>query len=300
MFKPHSGFTRKVHNIARRDPDNTLTAFLDGPYGGLARTLESFETVVLIAGGSGITPVMGHLAELAKQIRKKEAVTRDVRIIWTVKRFESLEWFKDAISTIARTMPRNSLLVQYFITQETPVVLPTGPVSATREWPSSPRFGPATTQTPVTPHTPIFTKPAALPAAPKEVMDEHTYEMNVLAMRKELNHPDDAGSYGERSASPSPIASKLPPLGDEVLLEFGRPPLGQALRVWSEGFGKRSCIYGMFSRRRCWDEMLMVCVVCGPPGMKVDVANAVAKMQNDIWISDEREEVYLHTESFGW
>ena len=148
------------------------------------------------------------------------------------------------------------------------MVLPTGPVSATREWPSSPRFGPATTQTPVTPHTPIFTKPAALPAAPKEVMDEHTYEMNVLAMRKELNHPDDAGSYGERSASPSPIASKLPPLGDEVLLEFGRPPLGQALRVWSEGFGKRSCIYGVFSTsemlgrnanglrslRAAWDE----------------------------------------------
>jgi len=40
--------------------------------------------------------------------------------------------------------------------------------------------------------------------------------------------------------------------------------------------------------------------VCGPPGMKVDVANAVAEMQADIWKSDEREEVYLHTESFGW
>lgn len=34
--------------------------------------------------------------------------------------------------------------------------------------------------------------------------------------------------------------------------------------------------------------------------MKVDVSNAVAEMQSDIWISDDREEVYLHTESFGW
>jgi hypothetical protein len=34
--------------------------------------------------------------------------------------------------------------------------------------------------------------------------------------------------------------------------------------------------------------------------MKVDAANAAAKMQEDIWLSDEREEVYLHTETFGW
>lgn len=34
--------------------------------------------------------------------------------------------------------------------------------------------------------------------------------------------------------------------------------------------------------------------------MKVDVSNAVADMQEDIWESEKREEVYLHTESFGW
>lgn len=103
--------------------------------------------------------------------------------------------------------------------------------------------------------------------------------MTVLALSKELNHPEP---YPPPSDTESPVA-KLPPLGDEVLLEFGRPPLKKALRTWSEGFGKRACIY-----------------VCGPPGMKVDVANAAAKMQTDIWGGGEREEVYLHTESFGW
>jgi len=34
--------------------------------------------------------------------------------------------------------------------------------------------------------------------------------------------------------------------------------------------------------------------------MKVDVANAVADMQSDIWVCEEREEIYLHSETFGW
>lgn len=291
VFKPHKGFTRRVFDISRKDPDNSYRAYLDGPYGGLARKLESFETVLLIAGGSGITPIIGHLHQLAAKIKAKEAVTRDVRIIWTVKHFDAFEWFKDEVSKIARTMPKNILLVQYFVTQETPVPLPgpSFPLSATRDWPASPR-------TPSTPMTPIYSRAEPLHGV-REVLDEAEYELRVLSLRKELGHDLSAESIPEPEnqlphavtkddsilESPRSVKSILPPLGDEVLLEFGRPPLREALRQWSEGFGKRACVY-----------------VCGPPGMKVDVANAVAEMQADIWLSDEREEVYLHTESFGW
>jgi ferredoxin-NADP reductase len=260
VFKPQKGFTRRVFDIARKDPDNSYRAYLDGPYGGLARKLESFETVVLIAGGSGITPIIGHLYHLAAKIRAKEAVTRDVRIIWTVKHFDAFEWFKDEVSKIARTMPRNSLLVQYFATQEAPVPLlgPSFPLSATRDWPVSPR-------TPGTPMTPIFAKAEPLHGV-RETLDEEEYELRVLSMRKELGHdlnPDNlprqlAGKDNEENPphaitkdesileSPRSVKSIPPPMGDEVLLEFGRPPLREALRQWSEGFGKRACVYGMF------------------------------------------------------
>lgn len=176
-------------------------------------------------------------------------------------------------------MPRNSLLVQYFVTQETPVPLPAFPISATRSWPNTPR-------TPSTPMTPMFIK--AEPLQPvREVPDEKAYEMHVLAMGKELGHDPEEGededdgdgeqrrrrswrrSWRRKSGEPhalttegsvggrasvnaSPIGSpnsmaKLPPLGDEVLLEFGRPPLANALRLWSDGFGKRACVYGLSS-----------------------------------------------------
>jgi hypothetical protein len=41
----------------------------------------------MIAGGSGITPIVAHLQHLVQKIKKGEALTRDIRIVWTVKHF---------------------------------------------------------------------------------------------------------------------------------------------------------------------------------------------------------------------
>ncbi|KAH0606914.1 uncharacterized protein H6S33_002902 [Morchella sextelata] len=321
VFKPHQGFTRKAFNISRSMPDATFTAYLDGPYGGLSRKLEAFETVLMIAGGSGITPIVAHLQHLVQKIKKGEALTRDIRIVWTVKHFESLEWFKDEISAAARALPRNMLLCQYYATEETPVELPKHAVSATREWPN-------------TPITPSFRKPPPAllrpPTANSVDFEERPFgwgfgmekEMHTMSSAEpESSTTDGSGASPIFKFPPSPrlqqrssmgrrasvgqrlsgmsintqrfsgistgneptTPTALPPLGDEVLLEFGRPPLKDGLGPWSSTFGKRTCIY-----------------VCGPEQMKVDVANAVAKMQPDIWACEEREEVYLHSETFGW
>lgn len=93
VFKPHKGFTRRVFDISRTRPDTSYKAFLDGPYGGLCRKLEAFETVLMIAGGSGITPIVSHLQQLVQKIQKGEALTKDIRIVWTVKHFgRSPKW----------------------------------------------------------------------------------------------------------------------------------------------------------------------------------------------------------------
>lgn len=90
VFKPHKGFTKQMFDLSRSMPDFSLRAFLDGPYGGLSRKLEAFETVLMIAGGSGITPIVAHLQHLVQKVLKGEALTRDIRIVWTVKDFGEL------------------------------------------------------------------------------------------------------------------------------------------------------------------------------------------------------------------
>lgn len=420
VFKPYKGFTKKAYDISRTLNDISYRCLLDGPYGGMPRKLESFDTVLLIAGGSGITPVVAHMQDLCRKIRKGKAVTTDVRIVWTVKRFESLEWFKDEISAAARSVPFGLVHCQYFVTEESPVEFCDYPISATQQWPTSPGvasvttpFGDSPTKSdgggdqppmPALPGTAVTTperveyfptafpapfpaagpqytpeKKSPIPATPREtqpslrlttpiqttfsapdttgIVDSHPNPFttpvgpadgdDIYDDSHHHGHPEITDSHPNpfttptgyppekppresltipqghtkkpslrvstvpefqpeqidgifRVASPPPSASGPHPniapdghrlsygpgdFGDEVMIEFGRPRLREGIRPWAEGFGRRTCIY-----------------VCGPESMKIDVSNAVASLQHDIWRRDnqDREEVYLHTETFGW
>ncbi|KZL83887.1 ferric reductase like transmembrane component [Colletotrichum incanum] len=72
-------------------------------------------------------------------------------------------------------------------------------------------------------------------------------------------------------------------------VEYGRPDLGYMLKEWATGgadgrgiLGRRTAVF-----------------VCGPPAMRVGVANTVARLQAEIWGDDMLEEIYLHTENYA-
>lgn len=117
VFRPFSGFTRKVVEAHERNgPNQTYRAFLDGPYGGTTRELTSFDTVVLVAGGSGITAIISHLLLLIKKMREGTAVTKQVHVIWALKRPETAEWFKEELRICRQFAPPGSVHCQFFIT----------------------------------------------------------------------------------------------------------------------------------------------------------------------------------------
>jgi hypothetical protein len=71
--------------------------------------------------------------------------------------------------------------------------------------------------------------------------------------------------------------------------EYGRPDLGYMLKEMATGGADGK---GIFGRRTC-------VFVCGPPSMRVDVANTVARLQADIWGDDSKDEIFLHTENYA-
>lgn len=64
--------------------------------------------------------------------------------------------------------------------------------------------------------------------------------------------------------------------------EYGRPDIPFALRQLSRDFGARTCVF-----------------VCGPPAMRLDVAESVAALQLDVLRDARRQEIYLHTENYA-
>ena len=117
VFRPFGGFTKRVlNNALEKGPWHSYRAFIDGPYGGMVRDPASFDHVVLIAGGSGITALVSHLLDLIKRMRDGKAVTKRVQIIWALKRPDILEWFKEELRICRDFAPPDTVECQFFIT----------------------------------------------------------------------------------------------------------------------------------------------------------------------------------------
>ena len=85
------------------------------------------------------------------------------------------------------------------------------------------------------------------------------------------------------------FAFPIPQVDGGWSVEYGRPDLGYMLKEWATGgpdgrgiLGRRTAVF-----------------VCGPPSMRVGVANTVARLQAEIWGDDMLEEIFLHTENYA-
>lgn len=117
VFRPYGGFTRKVLETAiEKGPFHTYRAFLDGPYGGMRRDLAAFDTVILIAGGSGITSLMSQLLNLIKRMRDGKAITKKIVVVWALKRLEAMDWFREELRICRESAPPESVTCKFFVT----------------------------------------------------------------------------------------------------------------------------------------------------------------------------------------
>lgn len=117
VYRPFGGFTKKVVETAlEHGPWHTYRAFLDGPYGGMRRSMDSFDHVVMIAGGSGITAIVSQLLDLIKRMRDGKAITKTVHLIWAIKRPETIDWFKEELRICREFAPPNSVSCQFYVT----------------------------------------------------------------------------------------------------------------------------------------------------------------------------------------
>jgi ferric-chelate reductase len=65
-------------------PGRKVTVMIDGPYGGLKMDLGRFECVLMVAGGSGITFVLGAVEEALRVIGQGAGPER-VDVAWVVR-----------------------------------------------------------------------------------------------------------------------------------------------------------------------------------------------------------------------
>ncbi|TDZ41204.1 Ferric/cupric reductase transmembrane component 2 [Colletotrichum trifolii] len=99
VLDSYSGFTRAVRDCALRDAGAPLRVSVDGPYGTFPDP-QSYDKVILVAGGSGATFTFGLASSLLQKLAPDSS--RQVDFIWAVRRRENLEWFADHIQHLSQ------------------------------------------------------------------------------------------------------------------------------------------------------------------------------------------------------
>ncbi|KAL0575933.1 ferric-chelate reductase Frp1 [Marasmius crinis-equi] len=87
-----------------------IHVMLDGPYGGSSIDLGDYESVLLVAGGSGATFTLGLLDDIVGRCtrlnRRGGEKTRRIEFAWCIRSFGSLDWFAGMLRDIANVVAR--------------------------------------------------------------------------------------------------------------------------------------------------------------------------------------------------
>ena len=119
VMSARTGMTRKLYDRASRAPLHRikLHGLLEGPYGSL-ESLHSYGTVLLFAGGVGITDTLSHIKDLLTRHDDGTAAARKVALVWTVRSTDQLEWVRPWMDEILALPARRALLkIMVFVTR---------------------------------------------------------------------------------------------------------------------------------------------------------------------------------------
>ena len=120
IVQAQSGFTRKLFDKACQAPNNTLhlTGLVEGPYATPSSSLHSYGTVILFAGGAGITHHLIQIRHLIASAQAGTVATRRIVLVWTVRTVDQLAWVQPWMDEILNMEGRRDVLrIKLFVTK---------------------------------------------------------------------------------------------------------------------------------------------------------------------------------------
>ncbi len=98
---------------------NPIT-LVGGPYRSAHYDFKAFSTVILVAGGSGVTFTMPILLDLAAQATQRKIPLRAVNFIWVIQHAHWISWVDDELRSASQTLHDAGIemKVQIYVTKE--------------------------------------------------------------------------------------------------------------------------------------------------------------------------------------
>ncbi|CEQ42459.1 SPOSA6832_04257, partial [Sporobolomyces salmonicolor] len=102
VLRVHNGLTRTLAShiqqkcVAKGAESVAVSVAVEGPY-GWAPAAEEFDSVLLIAGGSGITHPASILADVCQHASHGQCGTSNVQLVWAIHHLDQSEWVRETI-----------------------------------------------------------------------------------------------------------------------------------------------------------------------------------------------------------
>ncbi|CAG8981240.1 hypothetical protein HYALB_00003838 [Hymenoscyphus albidus] len=119
VIRARTGFTNTLYKKAEAAPDGKLITkcYVEGPYGGM-HMMHSYGTVMLFAGGIGITHQVPHVRDLVAGYANGTVAARKVVLVWIIQSPEHLEWIRPWMTAIlAMDKRREVLRIMLFVSR---------------------------------------------------------------------------------------------------------------------------------------------------------------------------------------
>ncbi|KAF2204008.1 hypothetical protein GQ43DRAFT_218372 [Delitschia confertaspora ATCC 74209] len=119
ICRARTGFTRTMFQKASASPNKSFTTWglAEGPYAS-HHSLLSYGTVLLFAGGVGITHQVMFVRHLLSLYPSHTTATRKIVLIWSIPDTECLEWIREWMDDVLRMEGRREVLrIMMFVTR---------------------------------------------------------------------------------------------------------------------------------------------------------------------------------------
>lgn len=129
ILKAHKGFTRRCHQACHASSSPSYTALIDGPYTARHSDFAAFDTLILIAGGTGITFTISTLLDLAQRAASQPLPLRTIDFVWVIKQRSVMSWISEELELAFQSLQRAGITIKMkiCITCDDNFVEPSGP-----------------------------------------------------------------------------------------------------------------------------------------------------------------------------
>ncbi|KAF8809132.1 hypothetical protein BYT27DRAFT_7232494 [Phlegmacium glaucopus] len=113
----HSGFTKKLLKRAQTSQsDQTYKVFLNGPYGA-PPILAGHQTIILIAGGSGVTYTLPFFLDMLRRAKAGNLACQKIVFVWAIRDSDHINWIANTLAPALNGVPPTiSVAIELYIT----------------------------------------------------------------------------------------------------------------------------------------------------------------------------------------